>query len=183
MPRSLKVIPASPVNPASNLLTLRAYEVDSDNAYMDVSQSVEWQTVETGGRSILSQVNGLGVLRDRAVTETRILARKDGISGEFAISWLPFSNTRNVPYIVIRNPSLAVGATESLEADFTSSTLTFTSVGVGPLATWTSSDTTVITIDGRTARAVGVGVAEVTVSYQGVSDRLLVPVHPRRTRP
>ena len=166
-----------PFSPEIGSADVFAYAVDSDGGYTDVTGSAQWSSSAPG----LVDISSAGLqgrsISIRGIGPFRILATHQGVAGELLINKLPFPLRTTMRLTPAPGSDLrGIGATMQIEAE------AFRDPGfydrVTTVATWTSSDPAVATVERGRITALSVGTIEVRATYQGLSNALLVSVRP-----
>jgi len=167
----------------SSSVTLRAYLLDSDGAYTDVTQTAEWRFAEPSAvQSLGIHLGGFGFIRAPGSTGTRVLAQAGSVSGEISVSWQQSSSIRTPPFLEVSVlPALRLAESLQVRATFTPSNAA--PQNVTSAALWSSSDPAVARVEGTQLVGTGVGTTEVVGTFQGTTDRLMVSVLPRWSQP
>jgi hypothetical protein len=167
------VVPIGPTTVAGAVL-LRAYAVDSDHVYRDVTGSTSWISLNPSVVSVFSS----GIVNLFRPGNATVTAVYQGLtqSVDFAVLERPPSP----PFIRLSFPYLPpeVGETVSLRASYEPTTQL--DQEVTDSAVWTSSDPRIATVSRGRVTAVAPGTAEITVTYNGFSTFYRLSVPPRR---
>jgi hypothetical protein len=163
---------------------LKAFAVDSDGAYTEVTEQAQWTSSNAGIASINpgNFVGGKSVSANSPGT-TVITAVYQSVSGFLPVRVPMRPNPSNVVGPLRLEPARAslngAGAEVRLTVSFSASGR---SSDVTTAATWTSSEPTVATVDRGVVTAQRVGTTEIVASYEGASDSYWMSVHPSRER-
>ena len=154
-----------------------ALALDSDGAYKIVTQAAQWSSSDT---SIARPGAGVGTFVAVAPGRAHVTARYDGAEASFPIVVV-------VPPVLTPAPALRltavspqrIGGTAAATATVVRSQVA--SQNVTSLATWTSSNPEVATIDadGR-MRGVGIGTTLITAEYQNLTQFFWASIEPPR---
>jgi hypothetical protein len=168
---------------------LRAYKVDSDGVFQDVTTAARWESSDPGLLRVTQSVNGvtiggLGISGGSRSGDATITASYQGRTDSITVTVLP--NTRPSPYL-----ELTISPGQPLTLDLRSpATIRFRYFRIGNtfqevngLVTVTTSDPSVATIEGNRIVPVSPGHFYILTSYEGVSERTLMFVAPSTALP
>ena len=152
-----------------------AFTVDSDGGYTDVTPLVQWSSSDPVLTDIAPTLSTVGrVISLRSVGTARILATYQGVAGELSLTRQPFP-LQTTMLLSGRAELRGIGATMQLQDEMLSRFERVTNV-----ATWTSTDPAVATVEQGRVTARSVGTTEVRASYQGASRAYVMSVLPGR---
>jgi uncharacterized protein YjdB len=167
--KTLKSISVTPQTASVNIGATQQYTATAE--YTDGSSggaTVTWSTSE----SSLATINSSGIATGVAAGSVTVTATSGSISGTAALT----VNANVVTGISVTpaSVSLSYGGTQQFTATATYQTGPSGNVTSG--ATWSSSNTSIVTVDAGYAVAVGAGSATVTASLNGFSSSASVTV-------
>ena len=163
---------ASPIPGAA--ISLRAYAVDSDSVFHEVTEQATW----VSSNPDVMRVARPGRVEANTTGAVEITASHGGVTGSLALRVVPTITVTAFPRIRILTPfEPRPGQTEMARAQYLQSDFSFQDVT--DLATWTSSAPDVATVTRGRVTGVAVGTAEITVSYNGISSSYGFSVPPR----
>jgi uncharacterized protein YjdB len=164
-------IAVTPANPSVALGTQQQFHATgtySNGSTLDISNSVTWAS----SSSAVAIISSAGVATSKAVGQTTISAASGGVSGSTVLTVTP----AQLVAISVTPPSASIplGTTEQFTATgiFTDGT----TQNLNTSATWTSSQTTVVTVSGGLAYPVAVGATTITASVGSVSGSAALTV-------
>ena len=169
----ISVLYSLPFEPEFPSAYLYAFAVDSDGGYTDVTGSAQWSSSDPRLVNISSanlqgrfiSINGVGPFR--------ILVTYQGVAGELLITRQPFP-LQTTMLLSGRAELRGIGATLQLQADVLQPRFE----RVTNVATWTSTDPAVATVEQGRIAARSIGTTEVRASYQGASRAYVISVLP-----
>jgi hypothetical protein len=168
-PTHITVTPVSPTIPAGVNQRFTATATFSDRSSQDVSQapSTRWTSGNTTVASIVASGLASGLMPGTAT----ITATFGGISGGavLTVSTATLSSIAVVPSGTTTTP-VVIGVGSSLTFQAVGTYSDGTTQSVTGLATWSSTDTMVVSLSGSTATGQSAGNANVTASYRGVTS-------------
>jgi len=172
------VLYSGPTRPGE-IFSARAYAVDSDGAYTDVSSQSQW----TSSNPLIVTVDPTAfagaTARPMGAGTAIITATYQGVSGHLPVRvparpdppFGPLSLSIEIKILSGPGQELRLTAVFSPSMDVTSA------------ADWTSSEPSVATVNQGLVRSQRIGNTEITATYGGSSASYLIPVHPGLLRP
>lgn len=149
-----------------------AYALDSDGAYRNVTKEALWSS--SNPAIVSSPTNYLENARAsvHGAGSTRLFATYGGVTGQLLVETGP----RPVSPLAVEGHSpQGVGASIQFRAWYSTDTQR---IEVARLATWRSSDSSVLTFDRGMGTGLRVGNVRIEASYQGHTDYAYVAVVP-----
>ncbi len=172
---SIQVAPTSPSIAAGTSQQFTATGIFSDNSFQDLTASAVWSSSSTTVATISNAVGSKGLAAAIAAGSTVISA----MSGTFSGSTTVFVTGAVLQTIDITPalPNIALGTQQQFTAIGTywdSGTDTYTTEDLTAFAVWSSSSTTVATVDNAPgssglANSVGAGLTTITATFAGIS--------------
>lgn len=153
-------------------LEIKAKALNDANDTVDVTEAAEWSSSNT----LVAIVSG-GKVIPKAPGTTKIKAAYRGLSKEFTLTVL-----KNVGTLQFADSGLSmfVGESKALPT-IKATSVSEESMDVLPIATWTSSDNTVATVDGTKLVAKKAGKIELKAAAQGLTASVTVTVYNKLT--
>ncbi|MGB0895458.1 MAG: beta strand repeat-containing protein [Parashewanella sp.] len=169
---SIQVSPNSPITVIDGLTQqLTATGTYSDSTTMDISGSVNWNSSATN----IATVTTAGLVRGESVGQSTIRASLSGInSNEITVNvtaaQLASIQVSQTQAIIPANQSHSVTATGQLTDSSTND--------VTSSATWSSSDTAVVTVNNGQISGVAAGTATITVAMGSINQTINATITP-----
>ena len=165
-------------------MVVSAYLADSDGAYKNVSAQTRW----TSSNATVLSFTSLAGASDSALFRTslgnaRLLAAYENLSAELPVT--VGANPAVVPFISMRSSAFSPSVVRPqvrIEASYFSA-VPGVGTDVAASAAWTSSDSSVATMDRGMVTGLRVGTTELTATFGGATGRFLLSVFPSQLRP
>jgi hypothetical protein len=155
----------------SAAIGLGLYNIDTDGVYSYASRA----SFVSSNPNVLT-VLGTSTLIAKAAGTAQITGVFNGFTDSISISVV---NPPTYPYLYVYPPFLSIAVGDTSDSRVTYYPNVLNQQDVTQLATWTSSNPRVMTVQQGRVTAVGVGSADITVTYNGLSTWYRLSIPPR----
>ena len=170
---SIAITPANPSVPAGTTQALTATGTYSDASTLDVTATVVWSSASVGVATVSNAAGTQGTITALATGTANVTATLGTVSGVTVVT----VSAPTPKQIVVAPIASSVRVGQTVRYTATAILSNNTQRDVTQAATWSSSDTTVATLNqgnggpggGRVATAVGVGTTTISAAYQGLT--------------
>jgi hypothetical protein len=148
-----------------------AYKVDHEGRYTDVTSEVSWVSTNA---DVVSMRRGIAATATAMTPgDAQIVASYEGLTDALSLTVRPWEDYETSALRLQLFSELTAGVSVQATAY-----LNGADQDVTPMATWTSSNPRVLTVERGRVTALKPGTARITITYDGYIDDCIVSVHP-----
>jgi uncharacterized protein YjdB len=167
---SIAITPANPSVPAGTTQALTATGTYSDASTLDLTTTVVWSSASASVATVSNAAGAQGTITALVTGKTNVTATLGAVSGMTVVT----VSAPTPKQIVVAPIASSVRVGQTVRYTATAILSNNTQRDVTQAATWSSSDTTVATLNngpggGRVATTIGAGTTTISAVYQGLT--------------